>query len=46
MAFLEKDNFKICDKIVTPCYDSLAIMKSPYTKDTSSQYRYAQGFKG
>ena len=27
------------DKIVTPCFDSLAIMQSPYTKDTSSQHR-------
>ena len=36
----------IYDKIVTPCFDSLAIMQSPYTKDTSSQHRYALRFKG
>ena len=37
---------EIYDKIVTPGFDSLAIRQSPYTKDTSSQHRYAPGFKG
>ena len=34
---------EIYNKIVTPCFDSLAIRQSPYTKDTSSQHRYAPG---
>ena len=38
--------YAIYDKIVTPCFDSLAIRHSPYTKDTSSQHPYAPGFKG
>ena len=36
---------EIYDRIVTPCFDSLAIRQSPYTKYTSSQYQYAPGFK-
>ena len=35
----------IYDKIVTPCFDSLAFRKSPYIKDTSTQHGYALGFK-
>ena len=33
-------------KIVTPCFDSLAIRQSPYIKDNSSPHWYAPGFKG
>ena len=36
----------IYNKIVTPCFASLAIRQSPYTKDTSSQHLFAPGFKG
>ena len=36
----------INNKIVTPCFDYLAIRQSPYTKDTSSIHWYAAGFKG
>ena len=30
---------EIYDKIVTPCFDSLAIRQSPQVKDTSPQHR-------
>ena len=37
---------KIHYKIVTPCFDSLAIRQIPYTKYTSSQHQYAPEIKG
>ena len=40
------NKFIIYDKIITPCFDSLAIRQSPYIKDTSSPHRYEPGFKG
>ena len=36
----------IYNKIVTPCFDSLAIRHRSYNKNTSSHYWYALGFKG
>ena len=44
--FLSCSEKYIYNKIVTHYFDSLAIRQSPYTKGTSSQHRYAPGFKG